>query len=158
VDNAINFTITLDDMVDTHRLATRKYALAVGFLLIFLGVGIAAVVHPAGLGVAVVGGLTLLEWRFPTLDRWFIRRRAAPRIGATCEVWLDETGIAYRQAGLSGHIDWPLVTRIIEDDRSLLVMQGGLALLGLPKRAFDSPEATARFVTAVRQAGAIGAH
>jgi hypothetical protein len=153
VDNAISFTITLDDMVDTHRLATRKYALAVGILFILLGLGIAAVVHPAALALAVVGGLTLLDWRFPIVDRWFIRRRAAARIGAICEVWLDETGIAYRQAGLSGHIDWSLVTRIIEDDRSLILVQGGLALMAIPKRAFDSPEAAARFVTVVRLAG-----
>lgn len=158
MDNSIHFTITLDDLVDTHRLATRKYALAIGILAIVLGLGLAAVVHPAALGVAVVGGLTLLEWRFPTVDRWFIRRRAAARIGTICEVWLDETGIAYRQAGLSGHIDWSLVTRIVEDDRSLILMQDGLALMAVPKRAFDSPEATARFVTAVRHAGVIGAH
>jgi hypothetical protein len=157
VDNAISFTISLDDMADTHRLATRKYALGVGILFVLIGFGIAAVVHPAGLGVAIVGGLTLLEWRFPTVDRWFIRRRAAARIGALCEVWLDDDGIAYRQAGLSGHVAWSAITRIIEDDRSVIFMQGGLALMALPKRAFDSPEATDRFVTAVRQAADIAA-
>ena len=122
-----------------------------------LGLGI-ALVHPAGLVVTALGGFTLLVWRFPFADRWFIRRRAAARIGALCEVWLDEAGIAYRQAGLSGHIDWSAITRVIEDDRSVISMQGGLAVMALPKRAFDSPEETARFVTTVRQASDIGGH
>jgi hypothetical protein len=157
VDNAINFTVSVDDIVDTQRLATRKYALGAGLLSLLLGLGIAVVVHPAGLVVAALGGLTLLAWRFRLVDQWLIRRRAAARIGALCEVWLDDNGIAYRQAGLSGHIAWSAITRIIEDDRSLIFMQGGLAVMALPKRAFESPEATARFVMAVRQASDIAA-
>ena len=69
----------------------------------------------------------------------------------------SEAGIAYRQAGLSGHIDWSGITGIIEDDRSVIFMQGGLAVMALPKRAFETPEAVARFVTKVRQASDIGA-
>ena len=157
MDNPITFTVSLDDMLDTQRLATRKYALGASILLLVLGLAIAVFVHPVGFVVATFGGLSVLEWRFPTVDRWLIRRRAAARIGALCEVWLDESGIAYRQAGLSGHIAWSAITRIIEDDRSLILMQGGVALMALPKRAFDSPEATARFMTTVRQASDIAA-
>lgn len=156
MDDPITFTVSLDDMIDTQRLATRKYVLGAGIVLVVLGLAL-VVVHPVGLVVAAFGGLTFLDWRFPTVDRWLIRRRASARIGALCEVWLDESGIAYRQAGLSGHIAWSAVTRIIEDDRSLILMQGGLALIALPKRAFDSPEATARFITMVRQASHIAA-
>ena len=126
MDNAVNFTVSVDDIIDTQRLATRKYAIGAGMLFVLLGLGI-AVFHPAGLVVTAIGGLTFLAWRFPVGDRWF-EFAAALRleIGALCEVWLDENGIAYRQAGLSGHINWSAITRILEDDRSWSSCKEGL--------------------------------
>lgn len=97
----------------------------------------------------------LVEWRLPIIDRWLIRQRAARRIGAVCEVWIDRGGIAYRQTGLDGHIDWAAITGIKEDDRSLIVRQGGIALMAIPKRAFASPEHAAQFVADIRRASDI---
>jgi len=144
--------------VATQRLATRRLALGWGVLFTFLGVGLFAAGMEGGLVVAALGLLALAAWRFPLSDRWFIRRRAAARIGAVCEIWLDEAGIAYRQTGINGHIDWEAITRIIEDDRAIIVMQGGIALMAIPKRAFGSPEASTQFLSKVRLASDTNGH
>ena len=47
------------------------------------------------------------------------------------------------------------ITSIQEDDRSLSLMQGGITLMGIPKRAFGSDEAAAAFVAEVRRAAGI---
>ena len=145
-------------MVATQRLATRKLALGGGVVFIVLGVGLFAAGIEAGLIVAALGLLALADWRFPLSDRWFIHRRASARIGAVCEVWLDDAGVAYRQTAISGHIDWNAITRISEDDRAIILMQGGLALLAIPKRAFGSPDAATQFVAKVRRASDIAGH
>jgi hypothetical protein len=155
VDDRIRFTVSLDDMIATQRLATRTYAFAGAALFIILGLGLTALGHGGGLIVAALGLLVLIAWRFPVIDRWLIRRRAAARIGSDCEVWLDDGGVAYRQAGLEGHIDWKAVTRIVEDGHSVILMQGGIGLIAIPLRAFGSPEAAATFLATVRASGHI---
>ncbi len=156
MENVVRFTINVDDMVDTQGLATRKYAIAGGVLFILLGLGLAVAWTSWGFVIAVLGLLVLVAWRFPIVDRWLIQRRAAARIGADCEVWLDDWGVAYRQTGINGHIDWGAITRIMDDDRSVILMQGGIALMAIPKRAFDSVDTAAEFVAAVRRASALG--
>ena len=155
MDAPVSFTITLDDLVDSQRLSSRKVAIASGALVAF-GLGIFALGSAVGLVAAVLALLALLEWRFPTVDRWLLRRRFAARIGAEVEFWTDERGIEYRQTGFSGHIDWATITSIKEDARSLTLMQGGLRLMGIPKRAFGSDDAAAAFVAEVRRAAGIG--
>jgi hypothetical protein len=150
VDDHIRFTVSLDDMISTQRLATRKGALVAAALIIALGLGLLALGHRGGLIVAAFGLLVGIAWRFPLIDRWQVRRRAAARIGSECEVWLDDTGVAYRQAGLDGHIDWKAITRIVEDGRTVILMQGGIGLIAIPLRAFRSPDDAARFLAAVR--------
>jgi hypothetical protein len=152
MDHRVAFTVGLDDMTDTVRLSTRKFALTGSAVFAILGLGLAATGRPWGLFVAALGILVILFWRFPVIDRWLLQRRAASRIGTECEVWLDDTGVAYRQTGLNGHVDWKTVTRILDNDRSLILLQGGIPLIAIPKRAFASPEAAAEFVAAVRRA------
>jgi hypothetical protein len=158
VDDSLRFTISLDDMVATQRLATRRFALGGSAMFILIGLGLFAAGMAGGLVVAALGLLMLANWRFPIGDRWFIRRQLAARIGATSEIWLDEAGIAYRQTGFTGHIDWEAITRIIEDDRAIIFMQGGIALMAIPKRAFGSSEAATQFVSKVRRASDITGH
>lgn len=150
MDDHIRFTVSLDDMIATQRLATRKLVFVGGTLCVAVGLGLFALGNGWGLGVAALGLILFLMWQFPVIDRWLIRRRATARIGAECEVWLDDTGIAYRQAGLEGHIDWKAITRIVEDDRTLFLMQGGIGLVAIPRRAFRSPEAAGDFLATVR--------
>ena len=155
MDAPVTFTITLDDMIDAQRLSSRRYAVLAG-IMVLVGVGMLAVGLIGGVVVVILGVLALVEWRFPMLDRWLLRRRVAARIGSECEFWTDERGIGYRQTGFSGHIDWDTIASIKEDDRSLSLMQGGITLMGVPKRAFGSKEAAAAFVAEVRRAAGIG--
>ena len=154
MDAPVTFTITLDDMIDAQRLSSRRYAVLAG-AMVLVGLGLLAVGIVGGAVVVILGVLALVEWRFPILDRWLLRRRVAARIGAECEFWTDERGIEYRQTGFSGHIDWDTITSIKEDDSSLSLMQGGITLMGIPKRAFGSSEAAAEFTAEVRRAAGI---
>ena len=154
MDAPVTFTITLDDMIDDQRLSSRNAAILAG-AMVLVGLGFLAVGIVAGIAVVILGVLALVEWRFPVLDRWLLRRRTAARIGAECEFWTDERGIEYRQTGFSGHIDWDTITSIKEDDRTLKLMQGGITLMGIPKRAFGSREAVAAFVAEVRRAAGL---
>ncbi len=150
MDDHIRFTVSLDDMMDTTRLASRKYTFVGGTLAMAIGLGLAAIGIRAGMIVAVLGLLVFVLWRFPVIDRWLVRRRAAARIDSDCELWLDDSGIAYRQVGLDGHIDLKAITRIMENDRSVILMQGGIGLMAIPLRAFGSPDAATEFLDTVR--------
>lgn len=155
----ITFTITLDDMMDIHRLTTRRptivAAVAVtipGLVLTVVGINASAIpLIGGGLALIVLGALTLAAWRFPVIDRRVIRRRVGARIGAVCDVWLDDDGIAYRQSGISGHIDWTAITRVWESDQSLQIMQGRVVLLGIPKRAFGSADGVSTFIADIQR-------
>jgi hypothetical protein len=155
VEGSIRFTITFDDMLAAQRLLSRKLALGVGTVLILVGVGVVALGYFAGLAVSILGLVILVEWRFPMIDRWILRRRAGVRVGSECELWTDQTGVAFRQTGLNGHFDWPTITAIREDDRSLILMQGASPLMGIPKRAFASSADAAAFIAEVRRAADI---
>jgi hypothetical protein len=155
MDHRVAFTVSLDDMTDTTRLSTRKFALTGSAVFAILGLALAATGRPWGFLVAGLAILVILFWRFPVIDRWLLQRRASSRIGTDCEVWLDDTGVAYRQTGMNGHFDWRTVTRILDNERSLILFQDGIPLIAIPKRAFDSSEAAAAFVAAVRRASDI---
>lgn len=156
MDHRVAFTVGLDDVTDTMRLTTRTYALTGSAVFAILGLAIATMGNPWGLLVATLAVLVILVWRLPVIDGWLLRRRAASRIGMDCEVWLDDRGVGYRQTGMNGHFDWKTVTKILDDDRSLVLLQDGVPLLAIPKRAFASSDAAAEFVAAVR--GGTGIH
>lgn len=152
----VTFTIGLDDLTNgSHLMARRRiYVLAaggavVGLILLALGSQLEGVV------ILALSLLLLAIWRFPVADRWWFRRHASALIGNECEMWLDDTGVAYRQTGMEGHYAWEKINRIKEDDRTLLLMQGGIPLASIPKRAFASPQEQAAFVAAIRQASNI---
>ena len=71
-------------------------------------------------------------------------------------MWLEESAVHWRQgrAGafdVTGQLDWSRVTGIREDDRAILVMDGRVARIGIPKSAFTSAESLARFRDEIRQ-------
>lgn len=152
----VTFTIGLDDLTNSSHLMSRKtiYVLAAGSAvvgLIFLALGS----QLQGVVFVALSLLLLAIWRFPVVDRWWFGRHASALIGNECEMWLDDTGVAYRQTGMEGHYAWAKINRIKEDDRTLVLMQGGIPLAVIPKRAFASPQEQAAFVAAVRQASHI---
>src|SRR5436309_7191502 len=151
----IRFVVTLDGVRDARRLQQRQ-------LVIWTGTGLVAVGllawwltrNPGGVFLIVLGLLTFIEWRYPIFDKWFDRRRLT--VGSECEVWLEESAVHWRQgrAGafdVTGQLDWSRVTGIREDDRAILVMDGRVARIGIPKSAFTSAESLARFRDEIRQ-------
>jgi len=120
---------------------------AVGLLLWVLG-------NTGGFVLIVIGILFFAEWRFPVFDRWLDRGRMV--VGSECEVWLDASGAHWRQSRggafeTTGQIDWSRISGLREDDRGILVMDGRVARIGIPKTAFASAEALADFRAEVRQ-------
>lgn len=149
------FTVTLEDVRDSRRVQQRELVMLAGSALIGIGLLVWWLAgNPGGVILAVLGVLMFLEWQWPIFDRWFDRRRLS--VGSTCEVWLDETGIRWRQgrAGAfetTGQLDWSYVTGIREDGRALVVMDGRAPRVGIPKSAFKSPESLTAFRNEIRQ-------
>lgn len=158
MEHRVAFTIGIDDLTNSMNLTTRRFVLAGSAVFAIAGLAVAASGNPWGLPLAAFAMLVFLFWRFPVIDRWLLERRGSSRIGTECEVWLDETGVAYRQTGMSGHFDWKTVTEILDNDRSLILLQRGWPLISIPKRAFASTQAAAAFVDAVRRASDIPGH
>ena len=146
----VRFSINLDDIRDARRLQQRNVALVSGSAFLVVGSVIWLVSASwSALALAVIGIVVLAEWRFPIFDRWFDRRKLI--LGSECEMWLDESGLNFRQTGnagafeMSGHVDWSRISGIREDGRALLVMDGRVVRAGIPKRAFTSSDALAEF-------------
>ena len=159
MDQRVGFTVTLDDLVDTMSLSTRRFAMAGAAAFGILGLAGAATGNVAGLVLAALAALVFVFWRFPAIDRWLLSKRQVSRIGTSCEVWLTDTGVEYRQTGMSGRFAWAMVADVLESDRSVILRHGSTPLIGIPKRAFASPAAAAEFAEAVRrQSGTPTAH
>jgi hypothetical protein len=150
VTDRLRFTINLDDIRDARRLQQRNVALVFGSAFVVVGSLIWLVSGSwSALALALIGIFVLAEWRFPIFDRWFDRRRLV--LGSECEMWLDESGLNFRQTGtartfeMSGQVDWSRISGLREDSRALLVMDGRVVRAGIPKRAFTSSDALAEF-------------
>ena len=150
----IRFVVTLDDIRDARRLRQRNAVLLGTTGLIALGLVLWLSGNSGGVVLAAIGVLFLLEWRFPIFDRWFDRRRLV--VGSTCDVWLDEAALHWRQGGsgafeMSGQFDWSRISGLREDDRAILVMDGRAPRMGIPKTAFTSAESLAEFRAELRR-------
>ncbi len=145
----IEYTMTLDDLVDGTRLvqrAFRRFVTAVGVIVGLTGISM-VVTSPGWLGFAMIGyGLLDLAmiWTRP-LERLLMRRRVARLVGNECEVAVTASGLLFVNGGVHGEIGWSALTGIREDARTLAVVSGGVARLGIPKRAFGSEADLAAF-------------
>jgi hypothetical protein len=154
VTGPIRFTVTVEGIRDARRLQQRNLVLwggtgvvAAGLLLLVLG-------NSGGVVLVVIGILVLVEWQFPIFDRWFDRGRLS--VGSVCELWLDESALHWRQTRVgafetTGQIDWSRISGLREDNRGMLVMDGRVARIGIPKAAFTSAESLAEFRAEVHQ-------
>jgi hypothetical protein len=154
VAEPIRFTVTSVGIRDTRRLQQRhliSWAVpglaAAGLVLVLSG-------NSGGLVLVAIGVLMFLEWRYPIFDRWFDRRRLI--LGSECEVWLDESGLRFHQAGgeafdVSGQFNWSRISGLLEDDRAVLVVDGRVGRIGIPKEAFASAESLAAFRAEIHQ-------
>ncbi|HEV8404143.1 MAG TPA: YcxB family protein [Candidatus Limnocylindrales bacterium] len=149
----IHYTMTLDDLVDGNRLVQRtfrRFVTAVGLIVGVLGVML-LVTSPGWLGVAMIGyGLLdlVLVWTRP-IERLLMGRRVARLVGNECEVAVAADGLSFADGGVRGEIAWSALTGLREDGRTLAVVSGGVARLGIPKRAFGSEADLAAFRTEV---------
>ena len=150
----IRFTVTLEGIRDARRLQQRYFVLWGGTGLVAVGLLLWVLGNPGGVFLVVLGVFLFVEWRFPIFDRWFDRRRLI--VGSECEVWLDESAIHWRQTRsgafeTTGQIDWSRISGLREDDRAILVMDGRVPRIGIPKTAFGSAEALGEFRAEMRQ-------
>lgn len=145
----IRYTMTLDDLVDGSRLVQRsfrRFVTAIGAVVGIAGFAL-VLTSPGWLGFAMIGyGLLdlALIWVRP-LERLLMRRRVARLVGNECEVAVTESGLSFTQGGVQGEIAWSALTGISEDAKTLAVVSGGVARLGMPKRAFGSETNLAAF-------------
>ncbi len=150
----IRYTMELDDLVDGSRLlqrSFRRFVTAIGVFVWMVGV-VLVLTSPGWLGFALIGyGLLdlALIWLRP-FERFFMRRRVARLVGSRCEVALTEGGLYFMQGGVTGQIAWSALTGIREDAKTLAVVSGGVARLGMPKRAFGSEASLAAFRDEIR--------
>ena len=150
----IRFTVTLEGIRDARRLQQRNLVLWGGTGVVSVGLLLFVLGNPGGVVLVVLGILVLVEWQFPIFDRWFDRGRLI--VGSVCELWLDESALHWRQTRhgafeTTGQIDWSRISGLREDDRGILVMDGRVARIGIPKDAFASAESLAGFRAEVRQ-------
>lgn len=145
----IHYTMTLDDLVDGNRLvqrAFRRFVTAVGVVVGLAGVAL-VLISPGWLGFAMIGyGLLdlALIWARP-LERFLMRRRVARLVDNECAVAVTASGLSFVNGGVHGEVAWSALTGIREDARTLAVVSGGVARLGMPKRAFGSEADLAAF-------------
>jgi hypothetical protein len=154
VSEPIRFTVTLEGIRDARRLQQRYLvlwggsgAIALGFLLWWV------TGNPGGLFLVAIGVWIFVEWPFAPFDRWFDRGKVT--VGSECEVWLDDAALHWRQFRdgafqVAGQYDWSQITGVREDGRAILVMDGRVPRVGIPKSAFASAESLAEFRTEIR--------
>jgi hypothetical protein len=148
----VRWTMTLDDLINTRRMLTRSVARTVGVM------GLAAVAYslvqavsgpdaPSASWLAysllTLGTLALVASR--PFQRFVIRRSVSALVGSACECTAAASGLAYRQAGATGVIEWSALTGVREDARTLLVMSGRSPRFSIPKRAFATSAETRAF-------------
>ncbi len=152
----VSWTTTLDDLVDGSHVS------AVGLRRVVAAVGVAALAWGAltlaagdiafALFLLAYGLLDLAILFFRPAERVLFRGRVSRLVGQRCEAALGARGVTVRQAGAAGTIAWGDLESLREDARTfLLVAAGGSGRFGIPKRAFEGPEAVAAFRDEVRR-------
>lgn len=143
----LRYTMTLDDLVDGARLVQRSFRRGATILGVVVAIAGVVVVSDSSLGLAMIGYGVLdlaLIWARP-VERFLLRQRVARLIGNKCEIALTDDALRFRQGGVNGEIAWSALTGIREDARTLALVSGGVARMGIPKRAFGSEAHLAAF-------------
>ena len=145
----VEYTITRDDAVDvswTYGRASRRKTLLIGgaAAMASLAVWFVSQVSLALTASVFATLIVLLSVTRPWL-RLMVRWTPATRVGTRCSLTLSGDGIAYRYDGVTGMIDWKAVTRVLEDDKAIVVLQGKAPLVAISKRALGSAMAVEAF-------------
>jgi hypothetical protein len=149
-----DYTYTSDDAVNASwlygRSARRRTLLIVGAVALFA----LAIWFVTSIPFAFGFFTAALAWGLLSVSRlWMrlmIRLSPAVRVGARISIAVTPDGITYRTDGLSGEIQWQAVTKVLEDNRAIVLLQRKVPLLSLAKRVFVSPATEETFKDLVR--------
>jgi hypothetical protein len=110
------------------------------FSLVY-GLSILAVGVSAGILVAVVAGLGLIDSRQHLLLRALVAIHFRSILARTTEVAMDDDGLHYKNPLGSSFVPWSSMTTIRQNSRTVGFFRGHVLLGYIPSVAFDSPEA-----------------
>lgn len=149
------YTITLQDAVDvswTYARPTRRKMTLIGGL-----VAVAAfatwwvTAFPLALGLAAAGSaLVVLLINSRLFLRLQVRWTPATRVGSRYSIVVGPEGTTFSVDGVSATVDWHAVTRVLEDDKAIVLMQGKVLVGVISKRGLGSPNAVEDFKRMVR--------
>jgi len=150
----VEYTITSDDAVDvswTYGRSTRRKTILIAGAVAVVALAI-WFVSSFALAFGIFVGATLLVLlsisRLPL--KLFVRWTPATRVGTKVSLALTPDGIAVRYDGVSGMVEWRAVTRILEDARAIVLLQGKAPVALISKRALGSSDAVEAFKREVR--------
>lgn len=126
-------------------LAVSGLALAGGLAMLATGVGpgwAAGALASVGMTLAALV-VAAFAW---VPGHWW---RSQPKLHEPYDLVFSDEGIVFKTRQLDSKIGWSHYDRLVSDDRWHFLYYG-TAFTALPKRAFEEPEAEARFVALAR--------
>jgi hypothetical protein len=140
----LRFQTTAKASADARALSTVRLSqleVIVGFVVLVYGLSILAVGVSAGILVAVVAGLGLIDSRQHLLLRALVAIHFRSILARTTEVAMDDDGLHYKNPLGSSFVPWSSMTTIRQNSRTVGFFRGHVLLGYIPSVAFDSPEA-----------------
>jgi hypothetical protein len=153
----IAFEITVDGFVEFLRWRQRRLNLAAAAVAVAL---LAFNLLSVALGTSIEFALffsfpavaLLVFVVTPWADRWRVQRAARSLLGTTATFRIGSAGIDADQSGMTSHIDWSAVTRVVDNGKVVVVTRDRLPLLWIPASAFASNQERDEVVNFMRDA------
>jgi hypothetical protein len=153
----IAFEITVDGFVEFLRWRQRRLNIAaatvavalLSFNLLSLALGTPI---EFALFFSFPAVLLLIFVVTPWADRWRVQRAARSLLGTTATCRIGPTGIDGDQAGMTSHVDWGAITRVVDNGRVVVVMRDRLPVMWIPASAFASNQERDEVVNFMRDA------
>ena len=148
------YTITAEDAVNVswafNRSGRRRTVLVTAAIAIVSFATWVATSFPLAAGIAAGALALLLLSSTRLLLRLQVRWTPATRVGSELAIALTTAGVAQSSAGISGIVEWGTVTRVIEDERAIVLAQGKVPVAPISKRGLGSATAVDDFKRVVR--------
>jgi hypothetical protein len=148
------YTITPQDAVDVSwtygRPTRRKATLLVGPVAVAAFATWWITAFPLALGLAAGAALVVILINSRLFLRLQVRWTPATRVGSRYSIAVGMDGIAFSVDGVNATVDWPAVTRVLEDGKAIVLMQGKVLVGVISKRGLGSSTAVEDFKRMVR--------
>jgi hypothetical protein len=142
--SAVSDAIRLQQQSLIARFRIVSIAITVvGALLVVVGI-------QYGLTIAIVGAVLLASTWMQFVDRWLYKVRGRGVIGNAVEYVVDDSGIRYQTALGSGVLNWPALTRVLANDKSIVLARDRVIAAYVPTNAFGSPAERDAFLAFAR--------